>query len=115
MRFLVLVAACAGARRLDMDDGTLIWELAEKRGKDFGTTHSTGPATVNVNLLAKFIELFQEDRARRDAPQGVPQVLRGGVRFWEAGAQARARPDVLLQEEMIRGRSLLLLWTRPRT
>ena len=39
-----------------MDDGTLIWELAEKRGKDFGTTHSTGPATVNVNLLAEFID-----------------------------------------------------------
>ena len=39
-----------------MDDGTLIWELAEKRGKDFGTTYATGPATVNVNLLAKFIE-----------------------------------------------------------
>jgi len=39
-----------------MDDGTLIWELAEKRGKDFGTTHSTGPATVNVMLLAEFID-----------------------------------------------------------
>ena len=39
-----------------MDDGTLIWELAEKRGNDFGTTHSTGPATVNVNLLAEFIK-----------------------------------------------------------
>ncbi len=38
------------------DDGTLIWELAEKRGTDFGTTHSTGPATVNVNLLAEFIK-----------------------------------------------------------
>ena len=37
------------------DDGTLIWELAEKRGSDFNTQHSTGPATVNVNLLAKFI------------------------------------------------------------
>ena len=37
------------------DDGTLIWELAEKRGSDFNTQHSTGPATVNVNLLAEFI------------------------------------------------------------
>ena len=36
-------------------DGTLIWELAENRGEECGTQYSTGPATVNVNLLAKFI------------------------------------------------------------
>ena len=36
-------------------DGTLIWELAEKRGIAFGTTHSTGPSTVNVNALAAAI------------------------------------------------------------
>ena len=29
--------------------------LKEKRGSDFNTQHSTGPATVNVNLLAEFI------------------------------------------------------------
>jgi hypothetical protein len=38
------------------NDGTLIWELAEKRGADFGTTHSTGPATANVNALALAIQ-----------------------------------------------------------
>jgi len=38
------------------DDGTLIWELTEKRSDDFGTDHSTGPATTNVNLLAEFIK-----------------------------------------------------------
>mmetsp|Transcript_1033 Transcript_1033/g.2932 ORF Transcript_1033/g.2932 Transcript_1033/m.2932 type:complete len:540 (-) Transcript_1033:88-1707(-) len=48
-----VAATAAGAVT---DDGTLIWELAEKRGKGFDTTHSTGPATVNVKLLAKFIE-----------------------------------------------------------
>ena len=37
------------------DDGTLIWELAEKRGSDFNTQDATGPAKVNVNLLAEFI------------------------------------------------------------
>ena len=38
------------------DVGTLIFELAEKRSGDFKTDHSTGPATTNVHLLAKFIE-----------------------------------------------------------
>jgi len=38
------------------DDGTLIWELAEKRGSDFGTADSTGPSSVNVALLAEFIK-----------------------------------------------------------
>jgi hypothetical protein len=37
-------------------DGTLIWELAEKRGSDFGTADSTGPSSVNVALLAEFIK-----------------------------------------------------------
>ena len=37
------------------DVGTLIFELAEKRSGDFKTDHTTGPATVNVNLLAEFI------------------------------------------------------------
>jgi len=36
--------------------GTLIWELAEKRGADFGTMHSTGPSTANVNALALAIQ-----------------------------------------------------------
>ena len=36
------------------DDGTLIWELAEKRATDFGTAHATGPATVNAKALAEF-------------------------------------------------------------
>ena len=36
--------------------GVLIWELAEKKGIEFGTGHYTGPATVNVKLLAEFIE-----------------------------------------------------------
>jgi hypothetical protein len=38
------------------DDGTLIWELSEKRADDFGTDDTSGPASVNVQLLAKFIE-----------------------------------------------------------
>jgi len=38
------------------DDGTLIWELAEKRGSDFGTVDSTGPSAVNVAILAEFIK-----------------------------------------------------------
>jgi len=38
------------------DDGTLIWELAEKRGIDFNTIDATGPAVVNVKLLAEFIK-----------------------------------------------------------
>ena len=49
----MVAATAAGAVT---DDGTLIWELAEKRGYDFGTTHATGPATVNVKLLAEFIK-----------------------------------------------------------
>ena len=48
-----VAATAAGAVT---DDGTLIWELAEKRGNDFGTVHSTGPSAVNVNLLAEFIK-----------------------------------------------------------
>ena len=48
-----VAATAAGAVT---DDGTLIWELAEKRGSDFGTVHSTGPSAVNVNLLAEFIK-----------------------------------------------------------
>jgi len=38
------------------NQGTLIWELAEKRGADFGTMHSTGPSTANVNALALAIQ-----------------------------------------------------------
>jgi hypothetical protein len=48
-------AADAARSSTASQEGTLIWELAEKRGSDFGTLDSTGPATVNVNLLAKFI------------------------------------------------------------
>ena len=38
------------------DDGTLIWELAEKRADDFGTDDTTGPSSVNVKILAEFIK-----------------------------------------------------------
>merc|ERR1719443_2550047 len=33
------------------DDGTLIWELAEKRGSDFGTADSTGPEPVVQKII----------------------------------------------------------------
>jgi len=48
-----VAATAAGAVT---DDGTLIWELSEKRADDFGTDDASGPASVNVQLLAKFIE-----------------------------------------------------------
>ena len=48
-----VAATAAGAVT---DDGTLIWELAEKRGIDFNTIDATGPAVVNVKLLAEFIK-----------------------------------------------------------
>ena len=48
-----VAATAAGAVT---DDGTLIWELSEKRADDFGTDDTSGPASVNVQLLAKFIE-----------------------------------------------------------
>ena len=48
-----VAATAAGAVT---DDGTLIWELSEKRADDFGTDDASGPASVNVRLLAKFIE-----------------------------------------------------------
>merc|ERR1740138_303176 len=48
-----VAATAAGAVT---DDGTLIWELSEKRGSDFGTADSTGPSSVNVALLAEFIK-----------------------------------------------------------
>merc|ERR1712072_194163 len=43
---------------------------------------------------------LQEDRARRLATQGLPQVLRGGVGEGQTGAETCARPDVLLQAEL---------------
>merc|ERR1711871_1356245 len=54
-----------------------------------GTTH---PYYITPNL--------QEDRARRLAAQGLPQVLRGCIGEGQTGAQARAGPDVLLQTEV---------------
>ena len=48
-----VAATAAGAVT---DDGTLIWELAEKRGDDFKTDDATGPSSVNVQLLAEFIK-----------------------------------------------------------
>ena len=49
-------AADSAKSSMASQEGILIWELAEKRGYDFGTLDSTGPATVNVNLLAEFIK-----------------------------------------------------------
>jgi len=43
-------------------EGTLLWELAEKRGGDFGTMHSSGPSNANVAAQAAAI-------AGRDALQ----------------------------------------------
>jgi len=37
-------------------EGTLIWELSEKRGADFGTLDTTGPSKANVGLVADFID-----------------------------------------------------------
>ena len=53
---IAATAADAARSSAASQEGILIWELAEKRGYDFGTTHSTGPAMVNVKLLAEFIE-----------------------------------------------------------
>ena len=42
----------------------------------------------------------EKDGPRRDAAQGLPQVLRGSFREGEIGAEARTRPDLLLQEKV---------------
>ena len=64
-----------------------------------GTTH---PYYISPNLCSIGTKTYasKNDRARRLAAQGLPQVLRGRVRRREAGAQARAGPDVLLQTEV---------------
>ena len=41
-----------------------------------------------------------KDGPRRLAAQGLPQVLRGGIGKGQTGAEARARPDLLLQTEV---------------
>ena len=41
-----------------------------------------------------------KDCSRRLAAQGLPQVLRGGIGKGQTGAEARTRPDVLLQEKV---------------
>ena len=43
---------------------------------------------------------FEDDCPRRLAAQGLPQVLRGSFREGETGAEARTRPDLLLQTEV---------------
>ena len=42
----------------------------------------------------------EKDGPRRLAAQGLPQVLRGSFREGETGAEARTRPDLLLQTEV---------------
>ena len=42
----------------------------------------------------------EKDGPRRLAAQGLPQVLRGGIGKGQTGAEARTRPDVLLQEKV---------------
>ena len=42
----------------------------------------------------------EKDGPRRLAAQGLPQVLRGSFREGETGAEARTRPDLLLQEKV---------------
>ena len=42
----------------------------------------------------------EKDGPRRLAAQGLPQVLRGGIGKGQTGAEARARPDLLLQTEV---------------
>merc|ERR1719248_518960 len=50
------VGTTAADAVLAKSDGTLIWELSEKRGDDFKTIDSTGPSSVNVKILAEFIK-----------------------------------------------------------
>ena len=45
----------ATAAEAASERGVLLWELAEKTANDFGTGHSTGPATANVEALAAAI------------------------------------------------------------
>jgi len=53
-----LVAATAADSAMEgtglQKEGTLIWELSEKRGKDFGTLDTTGPSKANVGLVTDF-------------------------------------------------------------
>ena len=49
-------AADAAKTSTASSEGTLIWELSEKRGADFGTLDTTGPSKANVGLVADFID-----------------------------------------------------------
>ena len=50
------VGTTAADAVLAKSDGTLIWELSEKRGDDFKTIDSSGPSSANVKILAEFIK-----------------------------------------------------------
>ena len=79
---------CAGAVRIRTDNRLRGWHEAS-------LLHYAEPLyhrRPHVRL--------QEDRARRLAAQGLPQVLRGGVGEGQTGAETCARPDVLLQAEL---------------
>merc|ERR1712072_1136033 len=79
---------CAGAVRIRTDNRLRGWHEAS-------LPHYAEPLyhrRPHVRL--------QEDRARRLAAQGLPQVLRGGVGEGQTGAETCARPDVLLQAEL---------------
>ena len=53
---IAATAADAAKSSTASQEGTLIWELSEKRGADFGTLDTTGPSKANVGLVADFID-----------------------------------------------------------
>jgi len=51
---IAATAADAAKSSTASQEGTLIWELSEKRGADFGTLDTTGPSKANVALVTSF-------------------------------------------------------------
>jgi hypothetical protein len=79
---------CAGTVRIRTDD--------RFRGRDDAPLLHYAKSMLHRDQDIR----FEDDCPRRLAAQGLPQVLRGSFREGETGAEARTRPDLLLQTEV---------------
>ena len=79
---------CAGTVRIRTDD--------RFRGRDDAPLLHYAKSMLHRDQDLR----FEDDCPRRVAAQGLPQVLRGSFREGETGAEARTRPDLLLQTEV---------------
>ena len=79
---------CAGTVRIRTDD--------RFRGRDDAPLLHYAKSMLHRDQDLR----FEDDCPRRLAAQGLPQVLRGGIGKGQTGAEARTRPDVLLQEKV---------------